>query len=74
MRDNIPFYEQLYLSVRSNRLSINIWFNFLRKEYFDRETIYTSLGYFAEVMIPFAKYEFAASLNLTMSFELNKFS
>lgn len=71
MKDNITFYEQLYLYARSKKLPINLWFNFLRGDFYDRETILTALGYFAEVMIPFAKYEFSASTNLTQSVELN---
>lgn len=67
IKDNIPFYEQLYLYARAGKLPINIWFNFLRKECADQETILTALGYFAEVMIPFAKYEFSASSSLTSS-------
>lgn len=32
--------------------------------------MYTALGYFADVMIPFAKYEFSCSFNLIKSLEL----
>lgn len=64
MKDNIAFYEKLYLFACSGQLPLSGWFNFLRKEYFDSETILTALGYFAEVMVPFAKYEFPVSSTL----------
>lgn len=69
MKDNWCFYEQMYIAARNKKLQFGIWFNFLRKEYFDKDTIYTALGYFADVMIPFAKYEFSGSFNLTQSLE-----
>lgn len=56
MKDNWCFYEQLYIAARNKKFSFSSIFNFLRKEYFDKDTIYTALGYFADVMIPFAKY------------------
>ena len=56
MKDNWCFYEQLYIAARNKKFSFSSVFNFLRKEYFDMDTIYTALGYFADVMIPFAKY------------------
>jgi hypothetical protein len=67
MKDNWCFYEQMYIAARNKKLQFGVWFNFLRKEYFDKDTIYTALGYFADVMIPFAKYEFSGSFNLTQS-------
>ena len=39
-------------------------FNFIRPSFFDKQTIHTALGYFADVMIPFAKYEFGGSFHL----------
>lgn len=31
IKDNISFYEKLYIYARLNILPLNIWFNFLRK-------------------------------------------
>lgn len=58
MKDNICFYEKLYFFARIGKLPLDNWFTFLRRQNFDKETIMTALGYFNEVMVPFAKYEF----------------
>jgi hypothetical protein len=41
----------------------------LRKEFYDKTTIYTALGYFADVMVPFAKYDFSGSYNIMKSLQ-----
>lgn len=35
IKDNIYFYEQLYIAVRDHKFPISICFNFLRPEFFD---------------------------------------
>lgn len=67
MKDNILFYEKLYVAALNSRLPMALIFNFLRTEHFDSETVLTALGYFGEVFIPFAKYEFSTSNSLSNS-------
>lgn len=47
IKDNIYFYEQLYISIHNCKLPFSLCFNFLRTEFFDKETTDTALGYFA---------------------------
>jgi hypothetical protein len=70
MKNNWCFYEQVYMASRNKKLEFKIWFNFLRKEFFDPECVETALGYFVEVMFPFAKHEFSMSFNLSKSLEV----
>lgn len=64
MKNNWCFYEQVYISARNGRLPLTFWFKFLREEYRNESTLDTALGYFDEVMTPFAKYEFSGSMNV----------
>ena len=60
----------MYIAARNKTIDFGRIFNFLRKDYFDKNTIYTALGYFADVFVPFAKYEFCGSFNLSKSLEI----
>lgn len=71
MKDNWCFYEQMYIAARNKKIQFKNVFNFLRKDFFNKDTILTALGYFADVMIPFAKYEFSGSFNLTKSLQVS---
>lgn len=56
MKDNWCFYEQLYIALRAKKMQLSKLFDFVREAHFEKDTIYTALAYFADVMIPFAKY------------------
>lgn len=44
-------------------------FKFLRKDFYDKSTIVTALGYFSDVMVPFAKHEFSLSYDVKKALE-----
>ena len=56
MKDNWCFYENLFLFIYQGQLTFSHLLRFLDEEYYDVETVYTALGYFSEIMVPFAKY------------------
>ena len=56
MKNNWCFYEYLFLALYFKKLSLDVFFHFLEPEYHFEPTIPTALGYFSEIMVPFARY------------------
>ena len=65
MKENWCFYEILFLYIKKHDFSFLTFYEFLHPQNYDPHTIHTALGYFREILIPFAKYSFSSSFSLT---------
>ena len=70
IKENWCFYEVMFIYIKKGKFRLSAFFDFLKPENLDYETVYTALGYFMEIMVPFAKYEFSSSHTVQAMLEI----